>query len=433
MLKFILTFFLCLLPTLSFAAPQPHVALVDMNMMILPGTQGYLENAIQQAEDGGAKLIIVKLNTPGGMLQTSQEMIQRIFESAVPIVIYVAPTGATATSAGVFITMAGHVAVMSPGTSIGAAHPVSGDGKDIEGDMRQKAENMTIAMVKSISERRGRNIEWAEDSVKNSSSITASEAVQKKVVDFIANDLVDLLKQLTGKKIILNEKEVTLEDYSNLAIVEYQISLRNQVVNFMSNPNVAALLWLGATTGLSIELYSPGAILPGVVGVICLILALAVMQIIPITQTGMILFGVGALMLAAEMFIPSGILAIGGIIAMVIGAIYLVDPATAPGLAVNLNIIIPFAACLAGLTLWIARELVKAKMQPVSTGIQGLIGETAEIDHNFFKRETIFINGEIWKAELQKDSPPVKENDTVVVLELKDGLVLVVKKTESAS
>ncbi len=426
--KFIFALLLLLTPSMLTAATQSHVALVDMNLMILPGTQGYLENAIAQAKESGAKLIIVKLNTPGGMLQTSQEMIQKIFESPIPIVIYVSPTGATAASAGVFITMAGHVAVMSPGTSIGAAHPVSSDGKDIEGDMRKKAENMTIAMVRSISERRGRNIDWAEESVKNSSSITANEAVQKKVVDFIASDLIDLLKQLKGKKIILNDQEFILGDYSELPIVSYEMSLKNKVVNVMSNPSVAALLWLGATTGLSIELYSPGAILPGVVGVICLVLAMAVMQIIPITQTGMILLGVGALMLASEMFIPSGVLAIGGIFAIVIGAIYLVDPSTAPGLSVNLNLLIPFAICLSGLMLWVLRELLKAKNQAITTGTPGLIGERVQIDLNYLKRQTIFVNGEIWNAELQNDSPAVLENDTVEVVEVKDGLVLVIKK-----
>ncbi len=431
MLKFILNLFLIfLLPGLVMAAPQPHVALVDMDMMILPGTQGYLENSIQQAKTSGAKLIILKLNTPGGIIQTSQEMIQGIFESPVPIVVFVSPTGATATSAGVFITMAGHVAAMSPGTSIGAAHPVSGEGKDIEGDMRLKTENMTIAMVKSISERRGRNVEWAEDSVKNSSSITANEALSKKVIDFVAKDLLDLLKQLSGKKIILKDQEFKIEDYSELPIVEYQMSFKNKVINVMSNPSVAALLWLGATTGLSIELYSPGAILPGVVGIICLILALAVMQIIPITQTGMILFGVGALMLASEMFIPSGILAIGGIIAMVLGSIYLIDPTAAPGLSVNLNLVIPVAVCAGIIVLWIMRELLNVKNNSAVTGMPTLVGERTVIDENYLKRETIFINGEIWKVELQNDSPPVIENDTVEVLEVKDGLILVVKKVE---
>ncbi|MCB0318390.1 MAG: ATP-dependent Clp protease proteolytic subunit, partial [Bdellovibrionales bacterium] len=170
-----------------------HIAVMDMDMMILPGTQGYLEDTIKSAEDNNAKLIILTLDTPGGMLNTTQEMIQKIFSSKVPIVIYVSPTGASATSAGVFLTLAGHIAAMAPGTTIGAAHPVAGDGKDIEGDMRAKAENSTISMVKAISEQRGRNVKWAEQAVKESSSITEKEALSLKVVDLVADDLDELI------------------------------------------------------------------------------------------------------------------------------------------------------------------------------------------------------------------------------------------------
>ena len=318
---------------------REYVAVLSMDMMILPGTQSYLEESIARAGREGAKIIVVNLDTPGGVLLTSQEMVQAILNSPIPIVIYVSPSGSTATSAGVFITMAAHIAAMAPGTSIGAAHPVTGEGKDIEGDMRKKAENMTIAMVKAISEQRGRNIKWAEQSVKESSSATAEEALKENVIDLLANDITSLLESIAGKKIKLGSQELELEDYSNLPRIEYEIATRDKVINVLANPNVAALLWMGATTGLSLEIYNPGAILPGVVGLICLVLALQVSQVIPISQSGILLLVLGAALIIADFFVGSAVLAVGGIIALAFGAVYLIDVSQAPGLEVSTELI----------------------------------------------------------------------------------------------
>ena len=402
------------------------VALMQANMLILPGTSEYLRTTIDKASRDGAKLIIVKLDTPGGMLNTTQEMIQDIFNSPVPIVIYVSPSGATATSAGVFITLAGHIASMAPGTSMGAAHPVTGEGKDIEGDMRQKAENMTIAMVKSISEQRGRNLTWAEEAVKESSSITEGEALKLGVVDVIAEDLDSLLKQIAGKTVKVKNLEEVLGDYSELERRVYEISFKQKTINTLSNPNVLALLWLAATTGLTIELYNPGLILPGVVGLICLIIALAMSQIIPITQGGVLLLLLGAAMVASELYVASGILGVAGIIAMVFGSIYLIDTVQAPGLSVNLHIIIPAAVIFGGIMLFLTDRLVRSAKKKKVTGEEGMVGQFAEAMVNFSSKGKVFVNGEVWNAVMSEGF--AEKGDKLKITAVKEGLTLEVEK-----
>jgi membrane-bound serine protease (ClpP class) len=396
----------CFMPRFLHAAPstvvvsgqEPFVAIADMQMMILPGTSAYLERAIQDAARDGAKALVVKLSTPGGLLTSSQEMIQHIFQSPIPVLVYVSPAGGSATSAGVFITIAGHIAAMAPGTSIGAAHPVQGDGKDIEGDMRTKAEQMTIAMVKSIAENRGRNVQWAEKAVKESSSITEKEALTQSVVDIVANDVTDLLKQSAGRKVKIGNTTVPLDDLSQLPLRSIEMNYQHRILNVLANPSVAALLWLGATTGLSLELYNPGAILPGVVGIICLALALMVSQVIPLSQAGILLLAVGGLLIGLEFVVPSGILGIGGIIALVLGAIYLVDVEAAPGLVVNYYLIIPVAVLLGAFMLAIASVAVRALKRRATTGSEGLIGELGQVVDAVSSHGKIALHGELWNA-----------------------------------
>jgi len=418
-------------PTQTMAAAEeisPFVGVIDMNMMILPGTQAFLEEAIKRTHEEGGKLLVVVLNTPGGILTTSQEMIQAIFKSPIPVVVYVAPSGSTATSAGVFITMAAHVAAMAPGTSIGAAHPVTGEGKDIEGDMRKKAENMTVAMVKSTAEQRGRNLEWVEKAVKESSSLTEREALEKGVVDIIADDVDDLLKKISGRRVRVGAQEVALDDYSALPRRNFDMRLKHQLLNVLANPNVAALLWLGATTGLSLELYHPGAILPGVVGIICLVLALLVSQIIPISQGGVLLIIVGAALIGLEMFVASGILGIGGIIAMVIGMLYLVDVSQAPGMQVTLELVLPVVVLCGALLMYALREVLKAYNRKQSTGKESLIGVQGRAIEPICPEGRVFVDGEIWKAVVADGGEEIAQNDKIEVAAVRDGLVLEVKK-----
>jgi len=353
-------------------------------------------------------------------------MIQQIFSAPIPVVVYVAPSGATATSAGVFITLAAHVAAMAPGTSIGAAHPVQGDGKDIQGDMRAKAENMTVAMVRALSEQRGRNVGWAEKAVTESSSITEKEALSTAVVDIVAGDLDDLLTQVSGREVKINQRTVVLGDYSKLPRREIAPSFGELALNVLGNPNVAALLWLAASTGLMLELYHPGAILPGVVGVISLILALAVSQIIPLSQSGILLIVLGVLLLGAELFFPSGILAVGGLIALGLGAMYLVDVSLAPGMGVSLQVFLPIAILVAALVLLIVSSLIKSRKTRVTTGREGLVGMNGKALEPVAESGAVFVNGEIWKATAK--SGLIGKEDQIRVVRVLPGLVLEVER-----
>lgn len=413
------------------AGSSDHIAIIKMKMMILPGTSSFLQSSISEAQAKGAKLLIVELDTPGGILDTSQEMVKTLFQATIPVVVYVSPQGAMAASAGVFITMAANVAVMAPGTSIGAAHPVQGDGKNIEGDMRAKAENMTVAMVKSIAEQRGRSVAWAEKSVKESSSLTEQEALKENVVDFVAEDISQLLIKIVGKKIKIENKEITIEDYSKLPQIRYEMKYQDKFLNVLANPNVAALLWLAATTGLSIELYNPGLIFPGVVGVIALILALIVSQIIPMSQGALALLVVGALLIAVELFTGSLVLGIGGVIAIVLGLVYLVDTTQAPGLAVAAEFIVPIALVVGGFLLFVAKNAYdvlrgsKSKSNN-NTGSEGMISKFGEAVTDISKDDgKVAIGGEYWNAVTNGE--PITSGKSIVVVKVLPSLLLEVK------
>ena len=409
-------------------AESRPIIILDMNMMILPGTQGYLESGIKAAEERGAGLVVVRLNTPGGMLETTQYMIQDIFRSRVPVVVFISPQGGTATSAGVFITVAGHIAAMSPGTSIGSATPVQGSGKDIDGDMKKKAENMIVALVKSISEQRGRNVEWVEKAVREASSITEKEALQQKVVDIIAVDLPDLLKQTAGREVTVDNRKVRLGDFSGAQQIVFEISLKDRVVNVLSNPSVAALLWLGATTGISIELYHPGGILPGVVGVICLVLALISSQVIPVSQGGVVLIILGALLIGAELYVTSGILAVGGVIAMLIGSLYLVDTSTMPGMAASPLYPVAFACVMSALLLGAVFAAIRTSRRQVTTGKEGLMGAAGVVLRDINPRGKVRVNGEIWEAVSRTGA--IEKDEIVEVTGIESELVLEVHRRE---
>ncbi len=399
------------------------VAHVPIRMMILPGTAHYLEESIERATKEGAKAVVVTIDTPGGMLTSSQEMVQTLFRSTIPVIIFVAPSGATATSAGVFITLAGHIAAMAPGTTIGAAHPVSGDGKDIEGDMRAKVENFASALVRSIAQERQRNIEWAEDAVKKSLSITDQEAIKKGVIDLVAPDIPSLLKSLKGRSITLKGSKHELEDLSQAEIRIYQMSIRDEVVNVLANPTVLALLWMAATTGISIELYNPGLIFPGVIGAISLVLALAMSQIIPVSQGAVLLLVLGGTLLTFELFVASGILGVGGILSLLLGALYLFEVDGSLGFEVNRSVLLGAALAIGVVFLLIGSALTRIKTQRRKTGKEGLIGARAVVIDHREEGLLVRVNGEIWKAQMVGDAP-VEPQSVVRIVEVLPGLVL---------
>jgi membrane-bound serine protease (ClpP class) len=408
----------------------PKVAILPMKMMILTGTSDYLKKGLEWATTSGAEVAIIQLDTPGGVITNTQEMVQTIYASPIPVVVYVSPSGAMAASAGTFITLAADVAVMAPGTTIGAAHPVNGDGQDIAKDMRKKVENMTVAMMKSIAKRRGRNVEWAEKSIMESSSLTAEEALEKKVIDFIANDLDDLLVKLKGRAIEFNGESKTLGDYTSAERVSYELGFKEEVLNLLAHPNIAALLWLIATTGIMLELYHPGSIFPGVIGAIALMLALAVNQIIPVSSAGVLLIVLGVVLLISEIYVSSaGIMGIGGVVSLVFGAIYLFDPVETPGVAVSPSFAIGLAVVLAIFICYVCSEVYKAFHKKPTTGGDELVGEEGIAIEDFANGiGRIKVAGEIWHCKQDGESPNIEKGDGVQITAKLEGLCLAVTK-----
>jgi len=405
-----------------------HVAIIPMKMAILPGTQAYLERSMQDAIEHKAALIVIELDTPGGLLNSTQEMVQKIFQSPVPVIVYIAPSGAMAASAGTFLTLAAHIAAMAPSTTIGAAHPVQGNGKDIDGDMRAKSENITASLMKAISEQRGRNADWAEKAIRDSNSITPKEALKLKVIDLVANNLDELLKNVEDKSLEIKGKKISLTGVSRLPRINYELSFKEQVINFLAEPNILALLWFAATTGLAIELYHPGGIFPGVIGIVSLFIALGVSQVIPVSNAGVLLMIVGGLLIGAEIFITSGILGLGGVIAMIFGSIYLIDEAQAPGLDVSISFSILMAVVFALMIIFIIHEGRRAFSSRHVTGQDGMVGLVGEAVQDFHKNGKVFVNGEYWQAKTNTDSEVINKGDKIQVVATDNGLSLLVKK-----
>jgi membrane-bound serine protease (ClpP class) len=400
-----------------------------MKMAILPGTAEYLKESIEFASNNQIDLVVVQLGTPGGLITTTQEMVQDIFKSPVPIAVYVSPSGASATSAGVFITMAAHIAAMAPGTSIGAAHPVGGGGEDIKGDMGKKVENMAAALARSISEKRGRNSAWAERAVKKSSSLTVDEAIKKGVVDIKAEGLDELMTKLEGREVLVGDTRVKLTNFQHPTVINFSQSLRLRVLNFLSDPTVAGILWLCATTGLGVELYHPGLILPGVVGAVCLVLALISMQILPLSIGSVVLIVVGVLLALAESFVPSGVLGVGGIVSILIGMLYLVDTGQAPGLHVQIGYVIPFLVIFGVIVVTVVWSLLIVRRHKPTVGYSTLIGREGEVTAAFENGAgAVRVGGEIWRAEC---SESLGVGSRIIVRGKRAGLMLVVDPVQS--
>ncbi|MFQ5598547.1 MAG: nodulation protein NfeD [Nitrospiria bacterium] len=391
---------------------------------INPVTSKLITAAISESERTDAEALIVQLDTPGGLDPAMRDIVKAMIASEVPVVVYVSPSGGRAASAGAFIAIAAHLAAMAPGTNIGAAHPVLMGGKEVDEIMKAKMENDAAAYIRSLAERRGRNAEWAEAAVRDSASITEKEALQLNVVDFIAEDIPDLVSQIDGRQVRTSKGEVTLET-SQVEIIEISTSFRNRILQIISDPNVAYVLMLLGTTGLIAELYSPGAVFPGVVGAICLILAFFAFQTVPINYAGLLLILLGLSLFAAELVVPSfGILGIGATIALLIGSLMLVDADT-PDLKISLKVIVPSVLSVALLFAFIFRAALHAQKMPIETGIEKLVGQIAIAQKDLSPRGPVQIQGEIWQAESDDPISAGEEAEVVAVI----GMKLRVKKT----
>jgi membrane-bound serine protease (ClpP class) len=405
------------------AAPATQVGLIKINGAIGPATGSYIARAIDVAEAENDECLIIQLDTPGGLLDSTSEIVQKLYASKVPTVVYVAPAPARAGSAGVFITMAADIAAMAPHTRIGAAHPVSigisGDVEKTDDVMKKKEENDAAKFAETIAEKRHRNVEWAKSAVVESDSITAEKALDIGVIDLIADDLPDLLKQLDGREV----GDKTLQT-ANAQVVEIPMKTWERFSQLFLRPEVMFILMLVVIYGIIGELSSPGAILPGVAGAIALILVLYMSSILPMNVTGVVLIGLAITLFIIDVFAPThGVLTVGGIVAFFLGALMLFSNA-GPGYRLSLAYIIPATLVTAAFFTFVVSKGIRAQFRPIRAGKETMLGRTVNaisgIDSQGGK---VFIEGEYWNAVSET---PVKAGQPVEVIGI-EGLTLNVR------
>lgn len=429
------------------SAPEPGPILrLTIDDAIGPATADYLVRALDKAAQQRATLVVIRMDTPGGLDSSMRDIIKAISNSPVPVATYVAPSGARAASAGTYILYASHIAAMAPGTNLGAATPVSLGGggaprpdqnrdKDETSDSenkdkaapvpsddtakRNKVVNDAVAYIRGLAEIHGRNQDWAEKAVREGASLQASEALKLKVIDIVATGMADLLQQIDGRTVKLQDRSVTLRT-AGITVQDHAMDWRSRLLSVLTNPNVAYILMLIGIYGLIFEFSNPGAIVPGTVGAICLLVALYSLQLLPINYAGMGLILLGVALMVGEAFQPSfGILGIGGVIAFLIGSIILIDT-DAPGYGINIGVIATFTASSALVFIFIVGMAMRARRQPVVSGMEQLIGGTATVLHDFAQQGPVTIHSETWQAQTQT---PVRKGQQVRVTGM-EGLVL---------
>ena len=381
------------------SAEAQTVVSININGSINPASAAFISRAITKAANQKAECLIIHLNTPGGLLKSTRVIVADILQSQVPVVVYVSPGGAHAGSAGVFLTMAAHVAVMSPGTNIGAAHPVSMQG-GTDTIMNEKSTNDAAAFIRTIAGKRKRNLEWAEEAVRKSVSITEEEALQKNVIDIIAHSDEDVLEQINGKTIEVSTGTKTLRT-KNAIVESLEMGVLDKFLNMISDPNIAYILMMLGFYGLLFELYSPGAIFPGIVGGICLILAFYTMHTLPINYAGLALIIFGIILFLLEVKITShGMLAIGGVVSLLLGSFFLIRTNSAlEFIKMSGSVIITTTAVTAMFFLFLVGMGLRAQRTKPVTGMEGLIGEEGEAQAKLEPSGTVWVHGESWNAE----------------------------------
>lgn len=396
-----------------------EVRIIELEGPINPGAAAFLTRGLEDAEKSGVELIIIRLDTPGGLVPSMRTMVKGIMNSSVPVVVYVAPKGAGAASAGVMITVSAHVAAMAPGTNIGAAHPVGAGGKDIDKDMSEKVVNDMASYGRGIAQDKGKNADWVEKAIRESVSITAEEAVEKKVVDLVAADIDELLKLLDGREIELQKGKVTLKT-KDLVKAYYEPGFRDAVLRVISDPNIAYILMMIGLAGLYFELAHPGAVFPGVIGAISLILAFYSFQTLPVNYAGLLLIALAIIFFIAEIKVASyGILSLGGIVSLTLGSIMLFED-----VGVSLRLMAPTIVLIGGFFVIVSTLAFRAYHSKPQSGVEGLIGEVGVVQKPIDPEGLVFVHGEYWRAVSGEKLEPGE----MVTVEQVTGLVLKVKK-----
>ena len=385
---------------LELARSPRHVDIIDVAGPINPASADFIADSITQAQSNGAAALIIQIDTPGGLLSSARAIVKTLLNSPVPVIAYVAPAGASAASAGTFVVEAANIAAMAPGTTIGAAHPVEMGGGDIEGTLGQKMENFTASFAKTIARQRGRNEAWMEEAVRKSSALDDREALKLHVIDLVAPNLPSLLKQITGRQLSLPGGRAVTLDLAGATINNRGMRFGENVLNRLADPNLMYLLMLAGLLGLYFEFAHPGVYLPGVVGAICLLLALASFEVIPINLAGFLLILLGTGLLVSELFVTSyGVLGIGGVIAFVLGSLFLVDMSQT-NLAIDRATIAGAAAAFSAIVLGLGYVVMRERHRPAMTGREGLIGEIGEVREAIQPGSAgrVLVHGELWRA-----------------------------------
>ncbi|GJM15286.1 MAG: serine protease [Thermodesulfobacteriota bacterium] len=431
-----------------------EIVLIEINGTINPATLDYIRAGFEEAEKESASALIILLDTPGGLLTSTKEIVKLLLNSPIPSVVYVSPSGASATSAGVFITLAANVAAMAPGTSIGAAAPVSlspggrqpdkkdqdpvkkltekndkesetvDNTKSNQDVMSEKIENYASSFIESIAEHRGRNVEWAIDAVRESDSITATEALELKVIDLISPSLSDLKFQIDGMKVKVPQGEITLQT-KNAQIVRVEMSIKQKLIDILSTPDIAFLLLSLGSLGLLLEFYNPGLIFPGAAGVVCLMLGFVSFQILPFNYAGVVLLVLALALFITEVYVTSfGLLTAGGAISFALGALLLFDTPDSD-IRVGYGVVIASTAAIALFFGYVLFYLIKAQNLRPQVGMESITGEVGDAVSDISESGKVYVMGEYWDAVSDEF---IKEGDKIKVVESQKGFKLKVEK-----
>lgn len=394
-----------------------------------PVMSGYIDRGIDEAEDTEARAVILRLDTPGGLVTSMEKIVKRINSSGVPVIVYVTPSGAHAASAGTFITMAGHVAAMAPQTRIGAASPVGPGGQDIGGTLEEKITEDLAALLRSIAEERGRNVEWADKAVREAVSANTSEAVEMNIVDFAAPTLESVIEQSDGRTVRVGEeeREVTL-DLRDAPVVYNDRTLIEHFLAFLSDPNIAFLLLSLGFLGIFFELLHPGILFPGVFGAIALVLAFFSLGTLPVNWAGVALIGLAFALFAAEVFVAGfGVLGIGGAVSLILGGILLTSTSNSE-FQVNRWLVVAMGVVIAAFFMMVVSALIRTRRLPAYMGQQALVGRRAVARSALDPEGTVFFEGARWQATAE--DAPIDEGEPVTIMEV-HGLRLTVRRGEA--
>ena len=418
----------CAMPALLQAASDSRaVYAADVDSIIHPVSAEYMIETMARADREGAALVVFTLRTPGGLVDSTRDIITHMLAAKTPVVVFIAPSVARAASAGFLLTIAADVAAMAPGTHIGAAHPVAGGGEKMDETLAKKAAADVAAYARTLAAGRHRNVSLAEEAVNNSRAFTEDEALRAipPLIDLVASDIPDLLRQLDGRTVTRFDGTSLVLTTTGAQTTPITMSLRQRVLSAVAHPNVAYILLSLGTLGLTIELWNPGAVLPGVVGGLCLLLASFALQILPVNYAGLLLIGFGVVLLTLELKVPSyGLLTAGGLASFLFGSMILMD-SDVPELRVSLRLVLPIVLAVAGIAVVLVRLGVASQRREAVTGVAAMIGETGRaltpIEPGGIGR--VMTHGEIWTASAME---PIAQGEPIVVVRI-DGLTLTVR------